>query len=131
MRLSPRLLLLLLTPRASSAIVLCGTAGNPARNFTCPDGNTCCPLRGLGSSSPGDTHRADIVGAAGWGCCVDEEPGQGVCCADGRSCCAHGYTCDGPGGCVADRPKEHPLAQRTNLCARYLGWNVSAALVGL
>ena len=49
------LLLLLLKLDTARAIVPCGG------NYTCPDGNTCCPTR-----EP----------AGGFACCADEEPGK-------------------------------------------------------
>ena len=57
-----------------------------------------------------------LLPGSGWSCCADEEPGKGVCCGDGKHCCANGYTCELSAGiCTADTPKDHPLAQRTNL----------------
>jgi pimeloyl-ACP methyl ester carboxylesterase len=89
---------LLVSPAA--AVVVCGPGA------TCPDGNTCCPT----TASDGRG------GATGWACCADEESGQGVCCGDGKHCCANGYTCQlGGAACLADEPKDHPLATRTNL----------------
>ena len=85
---------------STDAVVHCGG------NATCPDGNTCCPT-GIERS-----------GAGGWACCADEEPGKGVCCGDGRHCCANGYSCElDTSECVADQPRQHPLAQQTNLYA--------------
>lgn len=99
MGLSIRWLLLVhVLVRSAHSVVVCGPG------FTCPDGNTCCP-------------RSPLTGdGAGWACCADEEPGKGACCGDGRHCCANGYTCElSSSTCVADEPKLHPLATRTNL----------------
>lgn len=51
--------------------------------------DTCCPRPG------------------GYGCCPDAE---GVCCADQKTCCESGYSCNTTSGrCDANNKTEHPL----------------------
>lgn len=61
---------------------------------SCPAGNTACS----------------------GGCCPNEFPGAGSCCADGLTCCSAGYTCSQNGSvalCVAKNATAHPLAVTT------------------
>jgi hypothetical protein len=48
-------------------------------NTSCPEGNTCCPMKDDKS----------------WGCCLLPEA---VCCSDHTHCCPSGYTCDTSNG---------------------------------
>ena len=79
------------------AIVLTASASTSSASpsaASCPVGNTAC---------------------AG-GCCPNEFPGAGSCCADGLTCCSAGYTCSPSGSaalCVAKNATAHPLAGTT------------------
>ncbi|ROT76211.1 putative granulins-like isoform X3 [Penaeus vannamei] len=50
----------------------------PDKEYSCPDGNTCCS-----------------VGGGEYGCCPMP---KATCCSDQEHCCPHGYTCK-DGGC--------------------------------